>query len=131
MFAWLVFIFSVCILPLICNFEKFGISVFFNKLDGLLVFLYLYPFFAYQPPRIGQVSKSLQSAHISNFLSLKQQILILHFALLISRSPVSKPNLHPLQYSSIYGLQVLQYAPQQPIYLFAFSIICIGLCLYA
>ena len=61
---------------------------------------------------------SEQSAQVSYLISLKQQILILYLAFSISLSPVSNPNLHPLQYPSINGLQVLQYAPQHPIYLF-------------
>ena len=79
---------------------------------------YLYPFFAYKSPIVLQLSKFEQSAQVSYPISLKQQILILHFAFSISLSPVSNPNLHPLQNPSINGLQVLQYAPQHPIYLF-------------
>ena len=85
-----------------------------------LYFLYLYPVWLYHSLMIMQLSNFKQSAQVSRFMSLKQHTLILHFALLMSLSPVSKPILHPLQYFSRYTLQVLQYAPQQPIYRFEF-----------
>ena len=85
-----------------------------------LYFLYLYPVWLYHSLMILQLSNFKQSAQVSRFMSLKQHTFILHFALLISLSPVSKPILHPLQYFSRYTLQVLQYAPQHPMYRFGF-----------
>ena len=53
-------------------------------------------FFEYHPFMMLQDFNSAQSAHVSKFMSLKQHNLILHFALFISRIPVSKPILQPL-----------------------------------
>ena len=78
------------------------------KRTACLYFWYLYPLLENQLPIISQFSNSLHSAQVSRFLSLKQQTLILHFALLMSLSFVSKPILHPLQDPSIKGLHVLQ-----------------------
>jgi hypothetical protein len=63
-----------------------------------------------------QEVKSAQSAQVSNFLSLKQHILILHLAFSILLSPFSYPSLQPLQKPWVNARHVLQYAPQHPIY---------------
>ena len=88
--------------------------------------LYFHPFLLQNSSRILQ-GYSGQSAQVCNLLSLKQQTLISHLALLKSLSPDSYPNLHPRQvfsfgyFSFCCSMHVLQYAPQHPI-----SLIVIG-----
>jgi len=80
-------------------------------------FRYLYPFLAKNPEIIVHVSKSGQSAQVSNFRSLKQHNFMAHRAFSITLTPSSYPSLQPLQEPSANARQVWQYAPQHPIYL--------------
>jgi hypothetical protein len=82
--------------------------------------LYFNPFLLQNPLKISH-GYSGQSVQVSKLLSLKQQTLISHLALLKSLSPNSYPNLHPRQvlscgyFSLCCSMHFLQYAPQHPI----------------
>lgn len=86
-------------------------------------FLKLYFSFPNLVPIFSQEENSAQSAQVSYSFSFIQHNLIIHLALLISLFPSSYPSLHPLQNPSIYGLQVLQYTPQQPMYITEFLLL--------